>query len=59
MAAKRKVTPPRPRMDLPWAQLAKAQQNKLYTKALHEYALGKGPNPGSSGDFHRKQSASS
>lgn len=57
MAAKRKYAPPKPRMDLPWSELKKAQQNQLYTKALHLYTKGEGPNPGSSGDFHRAQVA--
>jgi len=55
MAAKRKIAPPKPRLDLPWSQLKRAQQNQLYTKALHDYTTGRGPNPGSSGDFQRKQ----
>lgn len=58
MAAKRKIHPPKPRLDLPWSELAKPQQNQLYTKALHLYTTGAGPNPGSSGDFHRAKVAS-
>ncbi|GAC1521093.1 MAG: hypothetical protein NVS2B3_17410 [Vulcanimicrobiaceae bacterium] len=57
MAAKRKIAPPKLRTDLPWSQLKQTQQNQLYTKALHAYTTGAGPNPGSSGDFHRKQLA--
>ena len=57
MAAKRKIAPPKPRLDLPWSELTKAQQNKIYTKALHDYGQGQGTNPGSSGDFSRKQLA--
>jgi hypothetical protein len=53
MAAKRKVKPPRPRLDLPWSELTKAQQNQLYTKALHEYATGAGPNPATRLEFFR------
>lgn len=57
MAAKRKYAPPKPRTDLPWSELKKAQQNQHYTKALHLYTTGEGPNPGSSGDFHRAKLA--
>ncbi len=57
MAAKRKIAPPKPRLDLPWSQLPQPQRNKLYTRALHAYGKGDGPNPGSSGDFSRKQLA--
>ncbi|MBD5606085.1 MAG: hypothetical protein IAI48_13510 [Candidatus Eremiobacteraeota bacterium] len=57
MAAKRKIHPPKPRLDLPWSELTKAQQNKLYTKALHAYTIGEGPNPSTSGEFSRKQAA--
>jgi hypothetical protein len=57
MAAKRKIAPPKPRLDLPWSQLTKAQQNKIYTKALHAYTTGTGPNPSTSGEFARKQIA--
>jgi hypothetical protein len=59
MAAKRKIAPPKPRLDLPWSELTKAQQNTLYTSALHAYAVGKGPNPRTSSDFARAQRASS
>jgi len=58
MAAKRKIAPPKPRLDRPWSQLTKAQQNQIYSKALHDYATSGGPNPGGSGDFQRKQAAS-
>lgn len=57
MAAKRKYAPPKPRTDLPWSQLGQPQQNQHYTKALLLYSKGEGPNPGSSGDFHRAQVA--
>ena len=57
MAAKRKIAPPKPRLDLPWSELTKAQQNKIYTKALFEYGKGDGPNPGTSGEFARKHAA--
>ena len=57
MAAKRKIAPPKLRWDLPWSELTKAQQNKLYTKALFEYGKGEGPNPGTSGEFSRKHAA--
>ncbi len=57
MAAKRKIAPPKPRLDLPWSELTKAQQNKLYTKALHDYTTGAGPNPSTSTEFARKQAA--
>jgi hypothetical protein len=57
MAAKRKIAPPKPRLDLPWSQLTKAQQNAVYTRALHAYTQGEGPNPSTSGEFSRKQLA--
>ena len=57
MAAKRKIAPPKPRFDLPWSELTKAQQNKIYTKALFDYGTGTGPNPGGSGEFSRKHAA--
>lgn len=57
MAAKRKVAPLKPRLDLPWSQLTKAQQNKLYAKALHAYQSGEGANPATSTEFARKQVA--
>jgi hypothetical protein len=55
MAAKRKIAPPKPRLDLPWSELTKAQQNQLYTKALHEYGQGRGENPGTSGAYSRRR----
>ncbi len=57
MAAKRTIHPPKPRLDLPWSQLAKAQQNQLYTAALHAFTQGEGPNPGTSGQYHRAKTA--
>jgi hypothetical protein len=57
MAAKRKIAPPKPNLDLPWSELTKHQQNQHYTKALHAYTTGQGPNPGTSGDFSRKKAA--
>ncbi len=57
MAAKRKIAPPKPRLDLPWSELTKAQQNKIYTKALFEYGSGAGPNPGGSSEFSRARAA--
>lgn len=57
MAAKRKVQPPKPRLDLPWTELTKAQQNLLYTRALHAYATGDGPNPATKTEFFRAQAA--
>ena len=57
MAAKRKIAPPKPRLDLPWSELSKAQRNQIYTKALHAYGRGEGPNPGTSGQFARRQTA--
>jgi hypothetical protein len=57
MAAKRKIAPPKPNYDLPWSELTKAQQNKLYTAALEKYRVGDGPNPSTSGTFSRKQLA--
>lgn len=57
MAAKRKITPPKPRLDLPWAELTKAQQNLIYTRALAAYSAGKGPNPATKSEYFRKQAA--
>jgi hypothetical protein len=57
MAAKRKVKPPKPRLDLPWAELTKAQQNQIYTKALQAYTSGKGPNPATRPEFSRAKVA--
>ncbi len=57
MAAKRKVSPPKPRLDLPWSELTKAQQNLLYTRALYAYTTGEGPNPETKGAFFRAQAA--
>jgi hypothetical protein len=57
MAAKRKIAPPKPNMNLPWSELTKAQQNKLYTLALHQYAIGEGPNPSTKGEFARRKQA--
>lgn len=57
MAAKRKVTPPRPRLDLPWDELTKAQQNQLYTRVLHAYTTGKGTNPATRSEFFRAKAA--
>jgi hypothetical protein len=57
MAAKRTIHPPKPRLDLPWSELTKAQQNQLYTKALHDYTTGKGPNPTTSTAFARMKAA--
>ena len=57
MAAKRKYPAPKPSMDLPWSELTKAQQNQIYTKALHAYTVGEGPNPSSSGEFYRQKAA--
>ncbi len=57
MAAKRKIAPPKPNLDLPWSELTKAQQNKLYTKALHAYTIGEGPNPSTSTAFAREKRA--
>ena len=57
MAAKRKVKPPKPRLDLPWGELTKAQQNTIYTRALSEYTTGKWPNPATKTEFFRAQVA--
>ena len=57
MAAKRKIAPPKPRTDLPWDELTKAQRNAHYTKALLAYSRGEGPNPGTSGQFSRARVA--
>lgn len=55
MAAKRKIAKPKPRLDLPWPELGKAQQNAHYVKALQAYYNGSGPNPGTSMEYHRRQ----
>lgn len=55
MAAKKKIAPPKPDMTLPWSELTRAQQNQLYTKALHAYGKGEGPNPSTSGAFDREK----
>jgi hypothetical protein len=57
MAAKRKVKPPKPRLDLPWTELSKAQQNQLYTNALQAYTTGNGPNPATKAEFFRAKVA--
>jgi hypothetical protein len=57
MAAKRTIHPPKPRLDRPWSELTKAQQNQLYTKALHAYSIGEGPNPDTSTAFARAKIA--
>jgi len=57
MAAKRKIAPPKPDMNLPWSELTKAQRNQIYTKALFLYSRGEGPNPGSSTQFARERAA--
>ncbi len=57
MAAKRKVKPPKPRLDLPWTELTKAQQNLIYTNALQAYTTGKGPNPATKAEFFRAKVA--
>jgi hypothetical protein len=57
MAAKRKVQPPKPRLDVPWPELTKAQQNAIYSKALYEYTIGKGPNPATRPEFFRAKAA--
>jgi hypothetical protein len=57
MAAKRKIAPPKPNMNLPWSELTKAQRNQIYTKALLLYGRGEGPNPGTSGQFARARTA--
>ena len=57
MAAKRKVKPPKPRLDLPWAELTKAQQNLIYTRALQAYTTGSGPNPATKTEYFRAKAA--
>jgi hypothetical protein len=57
MAAKRKIAPPKPSLDRPWAELSIAQQNQIYTKALHTYTTGKGPNPATRAEFFRAKVA--
>jgi hypothetical protein len=57
MAAKRKVKPPKPRLDLPWIELTKAQQNQLYIRALQAYTKGSGPNPATKAEFFRTKAA--
>jgi hypothetical protein len=57
MAAKRKYPAPKLSLDRPWTELTKAQQNQIYTKALHAYTIGEGPNPSTSGEFSRQKAA--
>jgi len=57
MAAKKKIAPPKPRLDLPWTELTKAQRNKIYTEALHAYGRGEGPNPGGSLAYSRARAS--
>jgi hypothetical protein len=57
MAAKRKVQPPKPDLTRPWIELTKAQQNKLYTQALHAYTTGDGPNPATTAEYFRAKAA--
>jgi hypothetical protein len=57
MAAKRKIAPPKPDLTRPWSELTKAQQNQLYTKALHAYTTGTGPNPATKSEFFRAKEA--
>ena len=57
MAAKRKVKPPKPRLDLPWVELTKAQQNLIYTRALQTSTTGGGPNPATKAEFFRAKVA--
>ena len=57
MAAKRKVKPPKPRLDLPWSELTKAQQNAIYTRALSAYTVGNGPNPTTKAAIFRAKAA--
>lgn len=59
MAAKRKVNPPRPNLNRPWIELTKAQQNQLYTRALHAYTTGAGKNPSTRLEFFRTQAKAS
>jgi hypothetical protein len=57
MAAKRKYPAPKPSLDRPWSELSKAERNQIYTKALHAYTIGEGPNPSTSGAFAREKAA--
>ncbi|MGB8266383.1 MAG: hypothetical protein WCE44_08690 [Candidatus Velthaea sp.] len=57
MAAKRKVHPPKPSFDRPWAELTTAQQNLLYVRALHAYTTGRGPNPATHAEFFRAKAS--
>jgi len=58
MAAKRKVTPPRPDPKRTWSQLKKSEQSARYSKALLAYSRGEGPNPSNLSQFRRAQEAS-
>jgi hypothetical protein len=57
MAAKKKIPLPKPSFDRPWADLTIAQKNLLYTRALHAYSTGKGPNPSTRPEFFRAKAA--
>ena len=57
MAAKRKVAPPKPDPNRPWHELTQAEQNAHYSRALHAYSQGEGPNPQTRGQFFRERAA--
>ena len=56
MAAKRKVKPPKPRLDLPWDRADQgATEYEIYTNALQAYTTGKGPNPATKSEFFPRE----
>jgi hypothetical protein len=57
MAAKRKYAPPKPDPNRPWSELTQAERNAAYSRALHAYSQGQGPNPQTQGQFFRERSA--
>jgi hypothetical protein len=57
MAAKKRVPPPQPIPNRTWQQLTKAEQSAAYSQALLAYRRGSGPNPQTSGQFFRAQTA--
>ncbi len=47
---------PKPDPDRPWSELTRAERNAAYSRALHAYAQGTGPNPKTQGAFFRERS---
>ncbi|GAC1405929.1 MAG: hypothetical protein NVSMB64_11200 [Candidatus Velthaea sp.] len=58
MAAKRKIAPPKPRPNRPWSELSGPEQNAEYSRALHAYSHGEGPNPQTRLAYYEQRTAS-